>query len=66
MKMTPNEHTGNALDWIGTSLANGAVLTAGTVVNRIELKGQFAYTIADDDDIEAIAQEIERICSTEV
>ena len=58
MKLTAQEQIENAQDWVGAS--DG--LTHDEVVDREALKEQFQYTIADDEDIEAIAQEIEKIC----
>lgn len=56
MRMTTAEHIENAQDWIGQS--NGSY-EKGEVVNRQWLREQMHYTIADDDDIEAIATIIE-------
>lgn len=58
MKMTASEHKQNAEDFVGASQG----LTANEQIDRDQLREQFEYTIADDDDIEAIASEIEQIC----
>uniref|UniRef100_A0A6M3LQU3 Uncharacterized protein n=1 Tax=viral metagenome TaxID=1070528 RepID=A0A6M3LQU3_9ZZZZ len=58
MKLTGQGIKENAQDWVGAS--DG--LTHDGKVDREALKEQFQYTIADDEDIEAIAQEIEQIC----
>ena len=58
MKMTTNEHTQNAEDFIGMSQD----LTADENIDREQLAEQLAHTNADSDDVEAIALEIEQIC----
>ena len=58
MKLTKQEITENAQDWIGASQG----LTKNEIVDREQLREQFSHTVADDTDIESIAQEIEEIC----
>lgn len=62
MKMNQGLYIENALDWIGASIANGCELGELCPVDRTQLREQFLHSDADDEDIEAIADEIERIC----
>lgn len=59
MRMTTQQHRENAQDWIAAS----EKLEPGEVIDRVQLRHQLEYTIADEDDVEAIAQEIEAISS---
>lgn len=58
MKMSTNEHTQNAEDFIGMSQD----LAPDEKIDRDQLAEQLANTDADPDDLEAIAIEIEHIC----
>jgi len=58
MKLTSDEHRANAEDWIGMP---GGPLGPGETVDRGQLSEQMAHTIADDEDVEAIAQLIEQL-----
>jgi hypothetical protein len=57
MKLTLDEITANAQDFIGMS----ENLKPGEKIDRTQLAEQMQYTIADSDDIAAIAEMIESI-----
>jgi hypothetical protein len=57
MKLTNEDILANAQDWIGASQD----LTSDEVIDREQLSRQLG-DIVDDEDVEAIAQQIERIC----
>lgn len=59
MRMTTQQHRENAQDWIAASSPS----YHGEDVDRAQLAGQLVYTIADNEDVNAIAQEIEAISS---
>lgn len=54
MKLTHDDHVYNAQDFISCSGGNFS-----EPVDRTELKSQMAYTVADDEDINAIADLID-------
>ena len=58
MKLSKQEIRENAQDWIGASQG----LTKNEIIDRGQLREQFSYTIADNEDIEQVAIEIENIC----
>jgi hypothetical protein len=57
MRLTRAEHIENARDWIGASWD----LEPVEKIDRTQLAEQFTHTIADAEDIEAIAEIIEKI-----
>lgn len=56
MNQTHGEHAQNAQDWIAMS---SEPMKPGERVDRAQLAEQMAYTDADAEDIEAIAEIIE-------
>lgn len=58
MKLTKQQQYENARDWIANS---SEPLQPNEKVDRIQLKEQMQYTVAENEDIEAIAEIIERL-----